>query len=55
VKRATPSVSFGDPKPMSKTLEAARRHGTLGATGARLLDIVREARAELKRIARHLR
>jgi YVTN family beta-propeller protein len=42
-------------KPMSKTLEAARRHGSLGDTGARLLDIVREARIQLKRLARQVR
>lgn len=41
-------------KPISRTLEAARRHKRLGATGGRLLDIVREARTELKRLGRHL-
>jgi YVTN family beta-propeller protein len=39
-------------KPILKTLERAKRHGTLGAAGARLLDIAREARRDLKRVAK---
>jgi YVTN family beta-propeller protein/cysteine-rich repeat protein len=39
-------------KPILKTLESARRHGSLGDTGARLLDIAREARDQLKRLVR---
>jgi hypothetical protein len=37
-------------KPVLTALEKARRHGTLGATGAQLLDIAREARRQLKRL-----
>lgn len=39
-------------KPILKTLESARKHGTLGANGARLLDIAREGRDQLKRLLR---
>jgi YVTN family beta-propeller protein len=42
-------------KPISTTLEAARRHHALGTTGARLLDIVRGARMQLKRLGRQVR
>jgi YVTN family beta-propeller protein len=42
-------------KPIAKTLESARRHHALGTTGARLLDIVREARMQLKRLGRQVR
>ena len=42
-------------KPILKTLQAGRRHGTLGGRGARLLDIVLEARAELRRLGRQVR
>ena len=38
-------------KPILRTLEAARRKGTLGTTGARLLDLAREAARQLKRLA----
>jgi YVTN family beta-propeller protein len=40
-------------KPLLQTLERAKRHGALGATGARLLDIVRGTRAQLKQLAHH--
>ena len=39
-------------KPVLRTLEMARRKGTLGTTGGRLLDIAREAARQLKRLAR---
>jgi YVTN family beta-propeller protein len=37
--------------PILRTLERARRRGTLGDAGGRLLDIAREARRKLKRLA----
>jgi hypothetical protein len=37
-------------KPVLTALEKARRHGTLGSSGAQLLDIAREARRQLKRL-----
>ena len=39
-------------KPILRALEQARRRGTLGTVGARLLDIAREARRELARLGR---
>jgi hypothetical protein len=39
-------------KPVLAALERARRQGTLGTSGARLLDIARQARRELGRLAR---
>jgi YVTN family beta-propeller protein/cysteine-rich repeat protein len=39
-------------KPILVTLERARRQRVLGTTGARLLDIAREARRQLRRLAR---
>jgi YVTN family beta-propeller protein len=39
-------------KPVLTALERARRRGTLGVSGAELLDIAREARRELKKLGR---
>ena len=50
--RATLRLVRRSLKPILRTLEAARRKGTLGTAGAQLLDIAREAQRQLKRLAR---